>query len=145
MASIRISELPEAFSLNRSLDIIPIVANDVTSKVSLNTLSTFLSSPNGFNTFLPLTGGRITGSLTVTQTITAVNGITVGNSTSPSDFFVSSNGNIGIGTENPNTKLTVIGSISAVSTSIIFKDLPTSSVGLEPGSLYVESGFLKIA
>jgi hypothetical protein len=136
MASTRISELPQATSVTAT-DVIPIVNNDVTKKITLNLLSSSLTPSVG--TFLPLSGGRINGNLTVTGNVSASSGLTVGNSTAPSDLYVSVDGNVGIGTELPSAKLTISGSVSARSSSFIFSALPTSPTGLPQGSLWVDT------
>jgi len=129
MASIRITELPAATQLNGFTDVIPVINNNITKKISINKI---------------LANGGVDGDLSVTGALTATGGFSVGNTTGISDFYISSTGNIGIGTENPNSKLTVVGSISAVSTTIVFSNLPTSAAGLPTGALYNASGFLKI-
>ena len=129
MANVKITDLQEVFSLNGGADVIPVVNNNSTRKITINRI---------------LANGSISGNLTVTGVLTASNGISTGNSNAVSDLFVSSTGNVGVGTESPNAKLTVVGSISATSATIVFNNLPTSAAGLPTGSLYKESGFLKI-
>ncbi len=129
MASVKITELPTATSLNGLVDVIPVINNNITKKITINKI---------------LANSGVDGNLSVTGALTATGGFTVGSPSGVADFYVSSTGNIGIGTEIPNSKLTVVGSISAVSTTIVLSNLPTSAAGLPVGALYNASGFLKI-
>ena len=58
------------------------------------------------NKFLPLSGGIITGDLTVD------NILQIGDGNPIFDFIITEEGNVGINTETPNEKLTVVGNIS---------------------------------
>jgi hypothetical protein len=58
------------------------------------------------NKFLPLSGGTITGDLIVDNTLQ------VGDGNPNFDFIITDEGNVGINTETPNEKLTVVGNIS---------------------------------
>jgi hypothetical protein len=129
MANVKITELPIASALNTITDVIPVVNNNITKQITIDKI---------------LANGSIAGNLNVTGVLSAANGINIGNPVGVSDFFVSSTGNVGIGTESPNAKFTVVGSISATSATIVFNNLPTSAAGLPAGSLYKDSGFLKI-
>ena len=57
------------------------------------------------NKFLPLSGGTITGDLIVDNTLQVGDGPNF-------DFIITEEGNVGINTETPNEKLTVVGNIS---------------------------------
>jgi hypothetical protein len=130
MANVKITELPIASALNTITDVIPVVNNNITKQITIDKI---------------LANGSIAGNLNVTGVLSAANGISIGDPTiGASDLFVSSTGNVGIGTETPNAKFTVVGSISATSATIVFNNLPTSAAGLPTGSLYKDSGFLKI-
>ena len=129
MANVKITELPIASALNTITDVIPVVNNNITKQITIDKI---------------LANGSIAGNLNVTGVLSAANGINIGNPTGVSDLFVSSTGNVGIGTETPNAKFTVVGSISATSATIVFNNLPSSAAGLPTGSLYKDSGFLKI-
>ena len=59
------------------------------------------------NKFLPLSGGIVTGDLTVD------NILQIGDGNPNFDFIVTEEGNVGINTETPNEALTVVGNISA--------------------------------
>lgn len=130
MANVKITELPIASSLNVITDVIPVVNNNITKQITIDKI---------------LANGSIAGNLNVTGVLSARNGVNIGDTAGISDFFVGSTGNVGIGTETPNAKFTVVGSISANSATIVFSNLPTSAAGLPTGSLYNASGFLKIA
>ena len=73
--------------------------------------------PGSFNqTFLPLSGGTLTGSLSV-QNNTYLNNLTANNlvinpSSLANSFYVSENGNVGINTSTPEEALTVDGNLS---------------------------------
>jgi hypothetical protein len=58
------------------------------------------------NKFLPLSGGIVTGDLMVNNTLQ------VGEGNPNFDFIITEEGNVGINTETPNEKLTVVGNIS---------------------------------
>ena len=68
--------------------------------------------------FLPLTGGTITGSLSV-QSLSAQR-FEVASSSQTAVLYTASSGKVGINTESPNKELTVIGSIS--SSNVVYVD-----------------------
>jgi hypothetical protein len=57
-------------------------------------------------------------------------------------MHITTDGDVGIGTENPNEKLEVNGKIKA--TSINFTNLPTSDIGLSSGNVWNDNNTLKI-
>jgi hypothetical protein len=66
------------------------------------------------NNFLPLSGGIVTGDLIVDNTLQ------VGDGNPNFDFIITEDGNVGINTETPNEKLTVVGNISC--TGLLYGD-----------------------
>jgi hypothetical protein len=97
--------------------------------------------------FIPTSGGHITGNLFVTSSVNISGNIIIQNDlivgASQDTTLYVENKKIGINTEIPNHTLTVVGSISSTG-NVIFSNLPTLSSGLPKGSIYVESGVLKI-
>ena len=90
-------------------------------------LETTIGSLNGYvNTnFLNLTGGTITGDLSVTGLLSAAGGLEIsGGAGGDATLYVGS-GKVGIGTETPNEALTVVGNISA--TGQVFVAEPVDS------------------
>jgi hypothetical protein len=75
-----------------------------------NTLSNQYTHLN----FLPLSGGIVTGDLIVDNTLQ------VGDGNPIFDFIITEDGNVGINTETPNEKLTVVGNISC--TGLLYGD-----------------------
>lgn len=78
--------------------------------------------------YLPLSGGTVTGSLSVLSL--SSNNLEIASSSGNTTFFVAS-GTVGINTEVPNQALTVIGSIS--STDIIYTDSDVEITNLTKG------------
>jgi exonuclease VII small subunit len=85
----------------------------VDSEVSA--LESSIGSLNGYvNTnFLNLTGGTVTGDLTVTGLISAAGGLEIGGGEGGDAALFVSSGKVGINTETPNEALTVVGNVSA--------------------------------
>ena len=97
--------------------------------------------------FIPISGGYIKGNLFVTSSVNISgsciiqNDLIIGTALDTTLFVEDKK--IGINTEIPNHALTVVGSISSTE-NVIFSNLPNSSSGLPKGSIYIDSGFLKI-
>jgi hypothetical protein len=79
--------------------------NSVYSTYNKNS-ATYATIEFSNNKFLPLSGGTITGDLIVDNTLQ------VGDGNPNFDFIITDEGNVGINTETPNEKLTVVGNIS---------------------------------
>jgi len=80
--------------------------NSVYSTYNKNS-ATYATIEFSNNKFLPLSGGTITGDLIVDNTLQ------VGDGNPNFDFIITDEGNVGINTETPNEKLTVVGNISS--------------------------------
>jgi nitroimidazol reductase NimA-like FMN-containing flavoprotein (pyridoxamine 5'-phosphate oxidase superfamily) len=87
--------------------------NSVYTNINQNS-ATYATIEFSNNKFLPLSGGIVTGDLIVDNTLQ------VGDGNPNFDFIITEDGNVGINTETPNEKLTVVGNISC--TGLLYGD-----------------------
>jgi hypothetical protein len=98
--------------------------------LSGNWQNTYLNQTN----YLPLTGGTITGSLSVIGTSTVNGVVQLGSISNPTTTLYVDTSKVGINTENPNEELTVVGDISA--TGKIYGD-GSGLTGIAAGGSYL--------
>jgi len=100
------------------------------------------------NNFLPLSGGTLTGSLSISSTLNVLSSVYVsGDLEVHSGNIVTAlyveDGLVGINTETPNKELTVNGSISSNSSVYVSGDLEVHSGNIVT-ALYIEDGLVGI-
>lgn len=98
--------------------------------------------------FLPLSGGNLTGNLTVVGDVSATGSLELGQSGS-TVLYADSSGLVGINTETPNEALTVVGNISATNkiytNSIELSDVEfTNEYSTNVSSITASNDFLKV-
>lgn len=109
--------VPDSSSLSVGEIAINTADGKLFTKSDSNVIKTFLNSEQLSDLYLPLSGGTLTGSLSV-QTLSADKLEVIVDSSDTTLYVTTSN--VGINTETPNKELTVIGSIS--STDVVYVD-----------------------